>query len=73
MLIRQGAQGGITHTQTHYELLPTTIKSNIQQAYLYLQQIQADKDRRQNWLSQLIAAQTKQEQRTKKAYGNDTR
>jgi len=68
-----GAQGGITHTQTHFELAPTTIKSNINQAYQYLRWIQANKERRQHWLSQLIAAQAEQEQRTKKVYGNGTR
>jgi len=73
ILIHCRVQGGITHTPTNYELVPAIIKSNIQHAYQYLHRLQADKARRQHWLSQLIAAQAEQEQQTKKAYGKDTR
>jgi len=51
----------------HFMMLETTLQNNIKQGTAYLQTVQANKERCQMWLSQLIEAQAKNKKTSKKS------
>jgi len=61
ILKRQGAQGGILLKPENNNPVTTNNNKQYQECNQYLWLLQADKEWRQMWLSQLIAVQAKQE------------